>query len=545
MSVKTSKQARQEARDQANAQANNGESPPPGNDSNTARDGEAIYEEVDPHHMENVTDDLDPESPFPIDALKFTRALIALVKDVALALDIPHLLPAACALGVLSAALGRGLKLLTSKGRLYGNLFFLLGAESGTGKSLAYDRATLPLDEIQEELDEAFKKVKKQLKTRLGLVKNTITAILSNHLKMEKAGESMTATQEAEMNARLESLHEEQEALELQLVSPPSISTSDVTSEALGFRLSTNREQLALLSDEGGILLQDLEGKYNAGNTSDDMLLCKAFTANSHTVDRISREKIYLKQPCVALLILLQPDLLQRAFDNERFRVGGFLARCMSADAKLEMKKVDEDVEDEPTFDDTITKEWATLVKEIYAKYHEAKTPFILSASPEAKRAARRMRNKVVEKATGLGADIRNFAARWVEIAWKNAVDLHAARYGTDSEHHLLSEETFNAAAEISWFFAKLQLDVLDRPRAEQREKVHAKLQELFLLNGCLPITFRALAKRHRISRGQVATCVAEYPEIYKIVTVKKRTGGSPSTILCLIKHLPKGMRTK
>jgi hypothetical protein len=182
-------------------------------------------------------------------------------------------------------------------------------------------------------------------------------------------------------------------------------------------------------------------------------------------------------------------------------------------------------------------------VKEVYAKYHEAEKPYTVSASHGAKRMARRMHNEVVRKATGLGSDIRSFAARWVEIAWKIAIVLHVARYGTDSENNILEEKTFNAAAKIAWFFADLQLDVLDRPRAEQRDKVHEKLQELFLKNSHEPIRVRTLAKRHRISRERIAACVTAYPEIYTITTARKRSGGTPSTLLCLLKHLPPGMK--
>ena len=42
-----------------------------------------------------------------------------------------------------------------------------------------------------------------------------------------------------------------------------------------------------------------------------------------------------LELPCIALLLLVQPDILRRVFKNERLTIGGFLARCLCADSKL------------------------------------------------------------------------------------------------------------------------------------------------------------------------------------------------------------------
>jgi hypothetical protein len=106
--------------------------------------------------------------------------------------------------------------------------------------------------------------------------------------------------------------------------------------------LAASGEQMAVLSDEGGMTLYNLLGRYTKGDVTDDALLCKCKTVNSHTVDRISRPPVLLEQPCVSLLLLVQPDLIRKAFGNERLMVGGFLARCLSADSRMKVQMEEE-----------------------------------------------------------------------------------------------------------------------------------------------------------------------------------------------------------
>jgi Protein of unknown function (DUF3987) len=95
--------------------------------------------------------------------------------------------------------------------------------------------------------------------------------------------------------------------------------------------LANSNEQMAVLSDEGGLALNNLIGRYTKGQITDDILLCKAKSVNSTTVDRVSRPPIVLHLPCISLLLLVQPDLLWMAFSNERlsdWRVPGQVPLC-------------------------------------------------------------------------------------------------------------------------------------------------------------------------------------------------------------------------
>lgn len=75
-------------------------------------------------------------APFPILALP--PVLREMVCSVADGHGLPVVMPAAIALAMVSAALGKGLRIASGRGRkTMGNLFVLLSAASGSGKSVA------------------------------------------------------------------------------------------------------------------------------------------------------------------------------------------------------------------------------------------------------------------------------------------------------------------------------------------------------------------------------------------------------------------------
>jgi hypothetical protein len=241
-----------------------------------------------------------------------------------------------------------------------------------------YNEAVRPLEEIQYTLNQQFEAGTSRIRAKLGIVRANINSGLSQLQKAKKGRTELTEAEKQELEESLDELHSQEEDLENRLSKVPSVWTSDFTSEALAACLKNNDERIAVLSDEGGIALYNLLGRYNNGNVTDDMLLCKCFSGNAHAVDRISRTRVSLQNPCVALLLLVQPDLLRLAFSNERLLVGGFLARCFTADTGLEMQEETE--ESAVHFDEVIAEGWNTFIKDLYAKFHEAREPYELSA---------------------------------------------------------------------------------------------------------------------------------------------------------------------
>ena len=76
-----------------------------------------------------------------------------------------------------------------------------MGAESGTGKTLAYDAAMLPLVELQRELDAEFEQETGELRATLGMVKKEIEAILANFREVKKAGNQLMQTRKKRLKS--------------------------------------------------------------------------------------------------------------------------------------------------------------------------------------------------------------------------------------------------------------------------------------------------------------------------------------------------------
>jgi hypothetical protein len=470
----------------------------------------------------------------PIDAL--SKTVSDPVGDWMRHLRIPALLPVICALVAISVALGRGLKALSNKTWTFPNIFALMGAETGSGKSLVYDEAMRPLVELQADIEEAFEKEKGRILAKIGMRKAEISAkhsILQKGVREKK----LTDDQKQAIEDSLSELHQQVEDLEDRLSKPPCVWTSDFTSEALGVCLKNNDERIAVLSDEGSMALYNILGRYNDGNVTDDALLCKCYSVNSHGVDRLSRGRITLKEPCVTMGLIVQPDILRMAFSNTRLLIGGFLARCFSADTHLQMREETE--QSAVHFDSEIADEWNKFIKDLYAKFHEALEPYKLTVDPGVRVKSRIFYNKIVRLVRGRLNDIRGFAARWNEQAWKIAQILHAGIHGTECEEHSLSTETFENATRIVRYFIATQLEVLQAMRIDMVEKTHAKLQELFVRYQNAPIRMRDLEKRHGLHRGLVLSCVKTYPKIYGTEIVKSARGGEPSIVIFLRKFKP------
>jgi hypothetical protein len=113
----------------------------------SAREQTPIYEEVD---LDNFVDEDDEPVPeFPLSALP--GQLRIPVEELMRHYRVKALLPAVCALLITSAALGRGVFCRSTVRKTYANLYAIIGAQSGIGKSNVFDELMAPLNELQRE----------------------------------------------------------------------------------------------------------------------------------------------------------------------------------------------------------------------------------------------------------------------------------------------------------------------------------------------------------------------------------------------------------
>ena len=271
----------------------------------------------------------------------------------------------------------------------------------------------------------------------------------------------------------------------------------------------------------------------------------QAKTVSPVPVDRVGREAILLRKPCVAMLVLTQPDLLYRLFNNERLLMGGFLARCLAADSRMEIQ--DETEESLPDPDPEIMAKWNAHIESLVKMFRFAEEPYWLDVDPEVRRLSRQYYNTWAAKARGALSDVSSFAIRWCERAWEISINLHMGIYGVGWADNpvRLSAATFKNAIRISDFFAERQLEVLQRPRIEAEKKQRSRLEEVLVKNEGKPMTIKILRDRHGIKKEEVFSTVKSHSDIFGIVVVDPPHGGSKSTLVFLKKNPPPGVRFK
>ena len=383
---------------------------------------------------------------FPLDALP--PAFVSIVEALMDFFKIDPILPVMSVFGINSSALGAGLQVRSNKAVTRANLYQIVGAGSGTCKTLVQGIVQEPLNRIQNELTQRYNK---ESRPKIQAEEKLLDAQIRELIKATKEHKSHDAQTELEQLLARDAELEDHGGLR--------IWTTDVTSQALGSLLADNNEQISVLSAEGGLVLHKLLGI----NIADDQLLCAGFSGDSHAVDRISRDPITLQSPCISLFLAVQPDILYRAFASERLRLGGFLARCMSVDSQLEVQYEDQDKPIE--INAAITEAWGEHIKGLFETFRMSSAPYVLPVESGVYEASREFYNRIVGLVRGGLSDVASFPVRWNEQAWRVALNLHAGQFGTDSVEHPLSAKTFESAVRIVQFFAGEQLKILRRSR--------------------------------------------------------------------------------
>jgi hypothetical protein len=456
----------------------------------------------------------EPEAaPFPVDALP--PAMACLVLATSRSAYVPLAMPAVCALGVVSAAIGAGLEIVSGPERTTSaNLFLIASGESGSGKSESCRPIIAPLIQYQAALLQTWK-----LKTH-----PEIQAEIARRELERKALEKKIAKAMRDDNPEADELQRLQAQLaypiartdELKQRNAPCIIVDDFTIEALAMRLQDNRETIFCFSSDARKTIQNLLGRYNPGKTTDESLLLKGYTREPHRADRAKGDPINLHRPCVSLSLFVQPDLVAKMIDEESLNASGMLARVLLCHTHADWVKYDRTREGIP---DSTRERWAELLRALLTTYHDAAKRFIVAATPEAEQILDHYQHSLVDRKGEL-ADVKVFAARWSENAWRIALTLHAALHGAEAHLHPLAGETAANAVRVMEWFAASQLDILHKRRAAAAAEIEEQVLDLLkdraqgrriepgerpLVGDRFDYVTARILERKRITRGDAA----------------------------------------
>jgi len=260
------------------------------------------------NHKDNYDLDLLPDS--------LKRA----AKEVGRFAKVPVASPAIVGLSCIATAISKKAVVVEREGlEHHPAMFFALIAASGERKSPAFSNMTRPLDKWSMDQQSTFDEKLLEVKTVNEMVDCSIAKVKSKARRPK---------------ANMDVLQQDMMAFEQKRLLPPpspNLFTTDTTEERLFQKMHERNESFAVLTGEGRSALDQILGKYSAGNGTGDGLYLAGITGDKVTRDRTGSnntpEERVMYKPCLNVCIMIQPDKYLEIARHPSLRDAGTLAR--------------------------------------------------------------------------------------------------------------------------------------------------------------------------------------------------------------------------
>lgn len=493
-------------------------------------DASTIITNTAPPQADSVPADWEP-GEFPLHAL--SPAMRAIAADVANVHRVPVQLPAMCAVGIVSGALGNAFTLTGAvDGKdCHGNLYVIPAAPKSSGKGSVANALARPLLAASAELEAAFnqhhlpglKTDKAVLEKRVGALVNALATGTTGKGTHKR---TLGAVEKAETRRELEHAHERLAEIEPLLSALPTYWLGNATSEAMAAQFKRNNLGLFCYSAEGGETLRVLMGKYRGDGKADYDLALSGYSVEPWRSDRIGRGVCQIT-PCLAMLLLVQPTILHELMGDEEAFERGMTARLLTFI-----------VETEPLEDDGIPRRvseaaeagWSQLIRGILLQRETlAGQPHRIACTPEAREVFRQFHNESVRLRRGEFSDMEAELGRWRENAIRLAVGQAVADNFAAPE---LTGAQAVRAVEIMRWSSRSALQITNAARMQKRAKRTDELHALLAGKPGGKESLRNLDKSHGFKPEEVHALAGQFPERFAVHRVE--TSGRPSEVLRL-----------
>jgi len=468
-----------------------------------------------------ATDDRDysigfPER-FPLQALPVS--LREIVEQLAAVYQTPICMPAMAALAIVSAAVGKSVVVKggykDKQTRL--NLYVIAAAERGSGKGNIGETLAKPLHGRGAALAEKHRDHIASLRGEVGLLKSEIA-------KLERDSSKAKSTPRAEVEESLTTKHHRLEEIDRESKRDVTLMISDSSSEALARCLADNHETLFSCSTEAGSALKIALGKYTDGKGDFDVLL-SGYSGDFVASARITRGKVELKNPCLALFWLVQPCLLRQLCGDDEAFSRGLTARPLIFDSEARRE-----IDNRAVLEFTHADRWATLLGGILdARFlDQTEPPRIIQATKEARDVFSNFHDESVLLEREKFADLTGELSRWRE----NAIKV-AGLFALIDEVDELTPDHARRGVEIVRWAAYNYLSLLQSGRRQrQQERLESILGHIQEAGG--EINVGHLATSHGINRSSLDAVIAACPGRIEIVKRPQPSGkaGQPAQIV-------------
>lgn len=266
--------------------------------------------------------------PFPADALP--DAVRDFVQAEAEALQVPAGMIAPLCLSCLSlAAAKKAVVEVTPAHKEPLNLWTLVLADSGAGKSPALKKVFAPVYRWQEE-------TRQQMEPKIAASAAHLKALEHEKSRIEHQMEAprKTASEQAhgaDLEGDLSAVLQELSAAQQAVVRAPILVVQDATTQALAKALSEQQERLTI-ADAEGLVFDIISATCKASNGSsagDVTMFIHAWGGEPVTSMRISRQPLVLREPLLTFGIMTQPEHFKQALSDPQLTARGLFARFL------------------------------------------------------------------------------------------------------------------------------------------------------------------------------------------------------------------------
>ncbi|WP_413363450.1 YfjI family protein [Lysinibacillus sp. 3P01SB] len=183
------------------------------------------------------------------------------------------------------------------------NTYTMMALDPASRKSTVFNHFIKPIVIYEFSLKEKYNKAILNEKIEREAILEKINKLVEKRKKMNDDIKIKEATEEIK---ELSEIVDEEINPTIKI---PRIITSDATQEKLAVLMHDNEERMALLTAEGGEVIQIMSGRYS-GKINIDIYL-KSFLPDNITIDRLSRPNITMSKPMLTIGLFVQPSVIK------------------------------------------------------------------------------------------------------------------------------------------------------------------------------------------------------------------------------------------
>ena len=224
----------------------------------------------------------------------------------------------------------------------------------------------------------------------------------------------------------------------------------DFTSQATIPILAANGGSIIIADADGRDIVKNILGRNSSSGFSDETLFLKGYSYDDIETDRVSTGGNSVPQPCISMIMGIQPQQYQELNSSKKIEDSGFKSRISTVQVpdKYAMEA------DKRSMPREVEQQWEEQIQNLYDRYRHLPRDerWIVTLSPEAKKISDDYSDEItIKRKEGKGptANLKELPVRWAQNALRIALIFHIVEQSDNSTESLISADTMNRA--IAW----------------------------------------------------------------------------------------------